>query len=538
LLNADSLLVILKDTGEERQGLPVFTYHPEPQPLFSILKKGFSGRLLRVYAFCQKYLHNQGGAQPEPAYLLLSDNEGGFARRGFYLDDKEKRDVGYVDLHRESVISGRFGALDQIFPHELGHLLLTQLGCLPGRGGSNQVHAIGVRTDPWTAFNEGFAEHFQIMAIDDPDAERSTAALSSDIGLQTWAEETVQKYAVELLEGPDSSLGLRKTFLKWFGRAEQVLRYSAVKKNLFSREHHLVGALLDKGDQYAAYLVENIVPGKPGDAPKRPGVMRASEGVVAAFFHRWIMACAYGLQGSRASTSRTCSASSTCGPSGRCNLCGTSSASSMSSTPHVSNASNRSNGSGASATARLPASIQKMFGIESGILSSVEAAYLKICHVLHKYRPGDVSTLISGYLTEFPEEENLLNSVISDVTGAQGFSSEPEIWLANPEFEIGTSVFDQYRALPRIHTFDLNGASLVDLCTIEGVDGPLAKRIWELGPYQSVDELRKVPGLTSELMRRFAWMESEMEKIRTHPDSIETDLLRKFDVIIKSYQAG
>lgn len=153
-------------------------------------------------------------------------------------------------------------------------------------------------------------------------------------------------------------------------------------------------------------------------------------------------------------------------------------------------------------------------------------------------RVGDVSTLISSYLTEFPEEEDLLNSVISDVTAAQGFSPDPEIWLANPEFEIGTSVFDQYRALPGIHTFDLNAASLVDLCTIKGVDQPLAQRIRELGPYQSVDELRKVPGLTPELMRRFAWMASEMEKVRAHPDSIETDLLRKFDVIVKSYQAG
>ncbi|HHY35067.1 MAG TPA: helix-hairpin-helix domain-containing protein [Firmicutes bacterium] len=99
--------------------------------------------------------------------------------------------------------------------------------------------------------------------------------------------------------------------------------------------------------------------------------------------------------------------------------------------------------------------------------------------------------------------EDLLNSVI-DVTAAQGFSSGPGIWPANPEFEIGTSVFDQYRALPRTHTFDLNAASLVDLCTIKGVDQPLAQRIRELGPYQSVDELRKVPGLTPGLMRRFA----------------------------------
>jgi hypothetical protein len=32
-----------------------------------------------------------------------------------------------------------------------------------------------------------------------------------------------------------------------------------------------------------------------------------------------------------------------------------------------------------------------------------------------------------------------------------------------------TTLFDQFRALPRRHTFDLNAASLVDLLTVEGV---------------------------------------------------------------------
>src|SRR5208283_3103351 len=66
----------------------------------------------------------------EPMYLLLSGEQGGFARFGFWLEDPHagRRLVlaGYVDLvvDEEDIKDGN---LEEIFSHELGHLILKSL---------------------------------------------------------------------------------------------------------------------------------------------------------------------------------------------------------------------------------------------------------------------------------------------------------------------------------------------------------------------------------------------------------------------------
>ena len=175
-------LVVLQPTGATRNGLPVFSRHPQGPAVAGVLARGFSGRLLRLYAMEQEYLRRRTGAAPEPAYLLLSNRQGGFPEFGFMLDAVPKPGVGYVDLPQSQKVIGRFGAMDQIFPHELMHVIVRQLAGAPRESGANQVHAVGVRTDPVQAFSEGFAEHVQILAVDDPDAARETRALVDDLG--------------------------------------------------------------------------------------------------------------------------------------------------------------------------------------------------------------------------------------------------------------------------------------------------------------------------------------------------------------------
>ena len=175
-IGAPPPLVVLTPTGTSQGGLPVLARRP-PGEIDRILSRGFSGRLLRLYALEQEYLRRETGTAPEPAYLLLSTQQGGFPRFGFVLDSAPKPDTGYVDLHHSSTPAGRFGAMDQIFPHELLHIIARQLAGEPRESGANQVHAIGVRTDPVTAFQEGFAEHVQVMCVDDPDAHPATRAL-------------------------------------------------------------------------------------------------------------------------------------------------------------------------------------------------------------------------------------------------------------------------------------------------------------------------------------------------------------------------
>src|SRR4029079_1036090 len=109
-----------------------------------------------------------------------TDNQGGFPRKGFVMNGLVQADVAYIDLHRRSTLSGRYGAMDQIFPHELLHIVVATLAGEAPEGEANQVHAVGVTTDRVTAFNEGFAEHAQVMAIDDDDAVPETRALRDD----------------------------------------------------------------------------------------------------------------------------------------------------------------------------------------------------------------------------------------------------------------------------------------------------------------------------------------------------------------------
>ncbi len=227
-------LVVLTPAGETAAGLPLLVRRPQGE-IDRVLSRGFSGRLLRLYALEQEDLRRETGTAPEPAYLLLSTQQGGFPRFGFVLDGTPKPEAGYVDLHRSSSVAGRFGAMDQIFPHELLHVIARQLAGEPRESGANQVHAIGVRTDPVIAFQEGFAEHVQIMCVDDPDAHPSTRALGGDRDARARADGEFAAYARGV--GSRYRLGspAELRFLLWFSSAEQVQRYHAVKANLFAR---------------------------------------------------------------------------------------------------------------------------------------------------------------------------------------------------------------------------------------------------------------------------------------------------------------
>jgi hypothetical protein len=140
----------------------------------------------------QRFAHPD--RQPQPGYLLLSNNQGGFPRFGMLLDGRSMPDTAYVDLHRNGNLTNRFGAMNQIYPHELLHLMVSDLlGPMPD-GRDNQVHALGVRTDRVTAFSEGFAEHAQPMAVEAQGVSPVTSRLPSDPELLAAAGEQFAAY--------------------------------------------------------------------------------------------------------------------------------------------------------------------------------------------------------------------------------------------------------------------------------------------------------------------------------------------------------
>lgn len=461
-------LVILTETGQTRDGLPVLTRHPDASAVHAVLTRGFSGRLLRLYALEQEFLRRARGRTPEPAYLLLSTRQGGFPQFGFFLDGEKKADVGWVDLHRHSRLSGAFGAMDQIFPHELLHVIVRQLAGEPRESGGNQMHAIGVRTDPVNAFNEGFAEHAQVMAVDDPGAVEATRGLRSDPGPLERATRAAAAFEHDLGFGWLPVRPSQIRFLLWFSSTEQVWRYHAVKANLFARQAPIPRRLLERPDKYDAYLLHSVLPGRSDGSPKPGAAMLSTEGVMAHLFWRFVTDDAllhrYGA-----------------------------------------------------------ASLFDAFGITPQDADPVDNVYLKLFATLAADRPSTTAEFLRRYIARFPEDaEDVARLVRSALLGQDLPPEAPELWLANDALTTGTSLFDQYRGIPRTHTFDANAATAFDWIGVPGVPRDLADRLVAGAPYASLDQVRAI--VPPELRPRLAAMESAMTQLRSKAESDEASL--------------
>lgn len=463
---AEAQLVVLRATGETRNGLPVVQPHPDPFAVEAVLTRGYSGRLLRLYAFEQEYLRRKTGRSPDPAYLVLSDRQGGFPGRGFYLGDEKKPDAGWVDLHRSSRVSGRFGTMDQIFPHELLHVIVRQLAGEPRASGSNQVHAVGVRTDPVVAFSEGFAEHAQILAVDDADAVDETRTLPGRADMSARANREVAAYSRDLTRQwwPIRPAQLR--FLLWFNAAEQVQRYHSVKANLFARMPAMPDSLLS--DSYRAYLFQSVVPGDPHGAAKPPGVVLSTDGGVAHLF--WRLVTDPALQ-----------------------------------------------------QRYRDAEFYSAFGVSRDEVSPLENVYLKIFGTLHEARPSTAAEALRAWTRLFPEDAADVERVARAALLGQPVPDSPEIWLANRALMTGTTLFDQFRALPRVHTFDANAALPLDWLAVPGVTSDVAARLIADAPYASLDALLGAPALAGGLRDRVEAMSGAMSQLQARSgDEAET----------------
>jgi hypothetical protein len=164
------------------------------------------------------------------------------------------------------------------------------------------------------------------------------------------------------------------------------------------------------------------------------------------------------------------------------------------------------------------------FGVSPDGVAPLENVYLKLFHALFVARPADLPTLLAGYRNCFPDEALALDRVVRTAAIGQSLDVPDPIWLANPAFRVGTSLFDQWRSMPRTHTFDLNAASAVDLIAVPGVGRDLAAAVVTSAPYRRVADLQQVPGMTRELIDRFAALERAAAVAKENPADQETSL--------------
>ncbi len=88
----------------------------------------------------------------------------------------------------------------------------------------------------------------------------------------------------------------------------------------------------------------------------------------------------------------------------------------------------------------------------------------------------------------------------------------------------GTTLFDQYRGLPRVHTFDVNAATELDWLSVPGVTPDAAARLITGAPYQNLEALLAspalTPGLRDDLRGRSAAMARLLERAAAEEESL------------------
>jgi len=196
-----------------------------------------------------------GARESAPTYLLNSKQEGGFARHGFWLGDTQSNLVWHGDPYVDMVVDSKSiddGSFEEEFAHELGHVLLRRLIPHFPNGLSRTAHSSLVITDYPTAFDEGFAIHFQGLA-----------------------RQLTQN---EKLKALDAGLDFKPFLPYWQSNIDRQLRVRGMRDNLFVQQQ--LPASLQVGDATSLFDLTHFKNGQQ---------MLASEGVIATLFYHLLV---------------------------------------------------------------------------------------------------------------------------------------------------------------------------------------------------------------------------------------------------------
>jgi len=452
--------IILMPTDSVINDLPVLIEKPHTDSIsmfvHDLFESSYMYNAVRFYYLAQIYLMQAGEIdQLEPAYLLLSNNQGGFPKFGFYLQQGDsiidKSSAPYIELVKNNTNSEDYlGSMTQIYPHEMGHVIYHLLAddsdsIVPG---AVDIHYSTLTTDYRTGFNEGFAMHFENMAREfDPDTGRISKILED---FEYKKEKT--KHAIGAFERDFSwplRLGLfRTTMILWYQNFEDIKRFEWVNENRIKYQN--TSRIFNDPEKSLCYRNSGI---STTSELRNPQQLFATEGVIASFFLQLI----------------------------RHDF-------------HVSISDSL---------------FLKAHSLSNLSLTSFEIQYLKIFHVLFKHvnfsltEKSQFLDFIEGYCNEFPEEIEKVNNIFNQVTGYDyPLDPGPELWIINPNHEHGILVMEQFGGITLpYYTFNLNAAGVEDLLTFPSIDLISAKKIIDqistLGPLNEYNDLHKIEGLSS-----------------------------------------
>lgn len=220
-------------------------------------KDGFTAQVLAIDEAAQLA---SGATEAATVWLYLSLEDGGFPRYGFWLrsgdDDERYMPEPFVDLivDDNSVESGDF---EEIFAHELGHVMLHRLIPRFPMGYSRTPHASLAITDTPTAFDEGFATHMQGLVRQFTRNER--------------------------LRRTDRGLDSKPFLSSWQSNLDRIGRIDGVRRNQFVLSQVPLPGEPDAIASRDNSTLFDTARLKTGDQ------MMASEGVIATVFYRWLV---------------------------------------------------------------------------------------------------------------------------------------------------------------------------------------------------------------------------------------------------------
>lgn len=462
----------------------------------AVLASGVPQETLRLDRFARNLLTHQqitshshpGLDLTSPMYLLLSTEEGGFARYGFWLESQTgKREllmVHYVDLVVDDS-SIEDGSFEEIFPHELAHVTLRSLFGERFEGPSVKMHQSMSVTDYLTAFDEGYAEHFQPIVRDSTHnpALRALGQAMTPVDLDLF----------------------------WLSRMDGQLRTAGVKQNRFVHRKSIPLSAYDKADPYLVFTDSETSPDFLHDELKSGQEMMASEGVISTLFYRIVNddslrntyrdAAFYSDFFSQRSPADIRSAIT---PYENVNL-------------KLFAAMRAVAQSGSAHDPLLLAIVRQyatMFPDEADSIYHVLLSTTYGATVSHEAanafekalqagRRGDIENFRADSRAAFAALSKIKSEVVKGSTPVDA-DIGPELWLLNSEFKIAPAYWQEERTQPL--TLNLNTAAEAELMTIRGIDLPLAQKIVaerrQRGYFKSIDELRQIDGISPELLQR------------------------------------
>ncbi|MCB9048711.1 MAG: helix-hairpin-helix domain-containing protein [Lewinellaceae bacterium] len=465
----DSLrrIVILRPTGETIDGLPEMAIVPDTSLLYRKARQAvghtFAREIVELYFLAQVYLRNKGERETiEPAYLALTQNQGGYARFGFHLQDVGAMpQTPYVDIVEKTVEAplGRLMSFTQLYPHEMGHVIYRLLSSDSTREQTSRcvdMHYFSVMTDYGTAFNEGYAEHIENAARRYEPNDSIRAEIMADIRKVQEKQPRWKRGFEHDFRWPLRLGYYKATMVLWYQQLEDLKRYEQAIDGMVRFKN----ISLEKGSAEDRLTFRNSGLYPTSEPRNRPQAL-ATEGAVSLFFTRLFDSRLPGIY-------------------------------------------------------REPSFYRQFLydttrqaGNPEELFSPWQNLYLKEFVVLHDFVTFEHSNsaqaldFLEGYCQSFPDEKEAIEQIFQAAFGESHRYLPPEIWLLVKGHEHRLLALDAFGAITvPVYTFDINRAELEDLLTVPGLSEEEArtilKRRWENGFFNSLEEAGAVEGLSPE----------------------------------------